>query len=153
MLNKQKRWDKRYLSLAVEVGKWTSCIRDNRKVGAIIVKNGRIIATGYNGAPSNITNCIERGYCLRNSLDINHGEQQQICYSVHAEQNAILQAAKFGISVDNSTLYCTHSPCSICAKMIINSGIKRIVYLNDYPDDFAKQLLSEANIILEKLDE
>lgn len=144
--DKQKKWDERFMQIAKLVGTWCTCHR--RNVGAVIVKDKRIIATGYNGAPAGIETCLERGYCLRNKLQIPSGTQAEICYSVHAEQNAIIQASKLGIAVDGSTLYVTHQPCTICTKLIINAGIKRIVYGIEYPDEFSLKLLNEAGIEL-----
>lgn len=120
-------------------------------MGAIIVKDKRIIATGYNGAPSGIENCLEKGYCIRNKLNIPSGTKAETCYSVHAEQNAIIQASKLGIAVDGATIYVTHQPCTICTRLIINAGIKRIVYGFEYPDEFSLQLLKEAGIELKYL--
>lgn len=145
------KWDYRFMSLAENVAKWSSCFQENRQIGAIIVKDKRIIATGYNGAPAGVVSCKDRGECLRRELNIASGTRQEICYAVHAEQNAIAQAAKIGIDVDGSTLYCTHQPCVICSKMIINSGIRRIVYKYGYPDEFSLKLLSEANVKVEQI--
>ena len=125
--------------------------RENRQVGAVIAKNKRILTTGYNGASAGIMSCKERGECLRRKLNIPSGTRHEVCYATHAEQNAIIQAAKMGISIDGATLYCTHQPCVICSKMIINSGIVRIVYRNGYPDDFSLQLLREAGVEIEQL--
>lgn len=146
---KQLKWDKRFMEIARLVGTWCTCHR--RNVGAVIVKDKRIIATGYNGAPAGVENCLERGYCLRNKLQIPSGTKAEVCYSVHAEQNAIIQASKLGIAVDGATLYVTHQPCTICTKLIINAGIKRIVYGLEYPDDFSLELLKEAEIELKYL--
>ncbi|HOF93978.1 MAG TPA: dCMP deaminase family protein, partial [Clostridia bacterium] len=121
-----------------------------RKIGAIIVKNKRILTTGYNGAPSGLTSCMERGECLRRNLGIPSGTRQELCYAIHAEQNAIIQAAKLGVSIDGATLYCTHQPCVICAKMIINAGIRRVVYAEGYPDEFSVDLMSQAGVLLER---
>ncbi len=144
------KWDKRFMEMAALVASWSSCYKENRQVGAVIVKDKRILTTGYNGASSGIVSCKEKGECLRVKLDIKSGTCQEICYAVHAEQNAIIQAAKMGVSVQDATIYVTHQPCSICAKMIINSGIKRIVYKEGYPDEFSMQLFNEANIVIEK---
>ena len=114
------------MELAELVASWSSCYQENRHVGAVIVKNKRVLTTGYNGASSGIKSCVERGTCLRRELNIESGTRHEICYGTHAEQNAIIQAAKLGICIDGGTLYCTHQPCVICAKMIINAGIKRI---------------------------
>ncbi len=143
------KWDKRFMQLAETVATWSSCFQENRQIGAVIVKDNRIITTGYNGAPSGVVSCKERGECLRRVLNIPSGTRHEMCYAVHAEQNAIAQAAKLGISVEGATLYCTHQPCVICSKMMINSGIKRIVYRHGYPDDFSLKLLKEAGVQIE----
>ena len=144
------KWDKRFIELAQTIATWSSCYKSDRQIGAVIVKNKRILTTGYNGAPAGIQSCKEKGECLRQKLGIASGTRHEICYAIHAEQNAIIQAAKIGVSVEGATLYCTHYPCTICTKMIINSGIKRIVFLYDYPDDFSGTLLSEAGVIVEQ---
>ena len=144
------KWDKRFMELAHVVASWSSCFQENRQVGAVIVKDKRILTTGYNGASSGIVSCKEKGECLRKKLGIESGTRHEICYAVHAEQNAIIQAAKLGVSVDGATIYVTHQPCSICAKMIINSGIKRIVYKEGYPDEFSMNLFNECGIAVEK---
>ena len=140
------KWDKRFMEAARLVSTWSSCYQENRQVGAVIAKNKRILTTGYNGASSGIKNCKERGECLRRKLGIASGTQHEICYATHAEQNAIIQAARLGVSIAGATLYCTHQPCVICAKMIINSGISRVVYAQGYPDKFAMELFSEAGV-------
>ena len=145
------KWDKRFMSLAETVAEWSSCYQSNRHVGAVIVRDKRILTTGYNGAPSGIESCAERGVCLRRERNIASGTMQEVCYAVHAEQNAIAQAAKLGVSVEGATLYCTHQPCVICCKMIINSGIKRVVYCYGYPDEFSLQLFNEAGITIEQI--
>ncbi len=145
------KWDKRFMNLTEEVGTWASCFR--RKVGAVIVRDKRVMATGYNGAPSGITSCLERGDCLREKMNIESGTHAELCYAAHAEQNAIIQAARYGINIDGSTLYCTHQPCVICAKMIINAGIRRVVYKEGYPDEFSLQLFREAGTLIEKIEE
>ena len=144
------KWDKRFMEVARLVATWSSCFQENRQVGAVIARNKRILTTGYNGASSGVKNCKERGVCLRRELGIPSGTRQEICYATHAEQNAIIQAARMGLSVEGATLYCTHQPCVICAKMIINSGIVRIVYSEGYPDEFSLQLLNEAHVQIEK---
>lgn len=138
------RWDKRFMDLTCEIATWSSCYKPDRNVGAIIVRNKRILTTGYNGAPAGIQSCADKEECLRNNLGIESGSRQELCYAIHAEQNAIIQAAKIGVPIEGATLYCTHQPCAICAKMIVNAGIKRVVYLNPYPDDFAKQIFDES---------
>lgn len=143
------KWDDRFMQLAEVIAGWSSCYQSNRKIGAIIVKNKRIITTGYNGAPSGHMSCLEKGECLRKKSNIPSGTQQELCYAIHAEQNAIIQAAKLGISIDGATIYCTHQPCVICSKMIINSGIQKIVYKNPYPDIFAKEILDAVGLLTE----
>ena len=144
------KWDKRFIELAELVASWSSCYQENRQVGAVIVKDKRIMTTGYNGAPSGIESCKTKGKCLRRELDVPSGTKLELCYAVHAEQNAIIQAAKLGVCVDGATLYCTHQPCAICAKMIINSGIKRVVFKQGYPDDFSMEMFREAGLEIEK---
>lgn len=146
------KWDKRFLDMADLVGTWSSCYKENRHVGAVIVKNKRIMTTGYNGAPAGIKSCVERGECLRVKLGIPSGTRQEMCYAIHAEQNAIIQAAKLGVNIDGATLYCTHQPCSICTRMIINAGIKRVVYKHPYPDEFSMTLFKEARVEVVQLD-
>ena len=144
------KWDERFMNLAETVAEWSSCYQANRHVGAVAVKDKRILTTGYNGAPSGIDSCAERGECIRRKLDIASGTRQEVCYAVHAEQNAIIQAAKLGISLEGATLYVTHQPCVICTRMIINSGIKTVIYKNGYPDDFALELFSKSDVKLIK---
>jgi len=132
------------------VATWSSCFQENRQVGAVIVKDKRVMTTGYNGAPAGIKSCKDKGECLRRKLNIPSGTQHELCFAVHAEQNAIIQAARFDISVAGATLYCTHQPCVICAKMIINAGIKRVVYKHGYPDEFSLALFKEAEVSVEK---
>lgn len=153
MDEKFDKWDKRFIDMAQLVSTWSSCFQTNRQVGAVIVKNKRVMTTGYNGAASGIKSCKERGSCLRRELNIPSGTRHEICYATHAEQNAIIQAAKLGVCIDGATLYCTHQPCVICAKMIINSGIKRIVYKDGYPDEFSVQLLRESGVEIVKFEE
>ncbi|HIP25683.1 MAG TPA: cytidine deaminase [Archaeoglobus profundus] len=136
-------WDEYFMELAKVVAKRSTCIR--QKVGAIIVKDKRILATGYNGAPSGMDHCLDIG-CLREELKVPSGERQELCRGLHAEQNAIIQAAKFGISIEGSILYTTHCPCITCAKMIINAGIKKVVYGKEYADKRGLELLKEAGI-------
>ena len=134
------KWDSRFMQMAETVASWSSCFQENRHVGAVIVKDKRILATGYNGAPAGIVSCAERGECLRRKRNIASGTMQEVCYAVHAEQNAIIQAAKLGVSLEGAVMYVTHQPCVICTRMILNSGIKKVIYKNGYPDDFALEL-------------
>lgn len=140
------KWDLRFMEMAELVSTWSSCHKENRQVGAVIVKEKRILTTGYNGAPSEVKSCKEKGACMREQEGIKSGTMQERCFAVHAEQNAIIQAARIGVSVKDAVLYCTHQPCSICAKIIINSGIHRIVYRNPYPDEFSRAMLEEAGL-------
>lgn len=146
------KWDIRFIELSKSIANWSSCYQDNRKIGAVIVKNKRIVTTGYNGAPAGLLSCVERGECLRRKLNIPSGTRHELCYAIHAEQNAIIQAAKLGVSIDGATLYCTHQPCVICAKMIINAGISRVVYAEGYPDDFSQDIFRQAHVRLERFE-
>jgi len=136
-------WDDYFLDIIGIVAKRATCIR--RRVGAALVRDRRILSTGYNGAPSGLRHCLEIG-CLREQNNIPSGERHELCRGLHAEQNAIIQAAMHGVSVNGSTLYCTNHPCIICAKMIINAGIVRIVLGGEYHDALAEEMLAEANI-------
>jgi len=147
-MNKRPSWDEYFMQITELVATRSTCLR--RKVGAIIVKNKRILTTGYNGPPEGLKHCDQLGGCLRDKLGIPSGERQELSRAVHAEQNAIIQAAKLGISIDGGTIYVTNHHCFICAKMLINAGIKRIVYKEGYPDEFAKGILKEAGIKVEQ---
>ena len=127
------------------VAKRSTCIR--RQVGAILVKDKRILSTGYNGAPSGVDHCLDVG-CLREQKNIPSGERHELCRGSHAEQNAIVQAAAYGTSIQDAVLLCTNLPCSICIKMIINAGIKTIFYEEGYPDSLSEKLMKEAGIAL-----
>ena len=144
------KWDDRFMEMAHVISGWTSCFMEGRAIGAVIVKDKRIMTTGYNGAPQGLRTCKERGYCMRRRLGIASGTRAELCYAIHAEQNAIIQAAKLGVSIDGGTLYCTHQPCSVCAKMIINAGIRRVVYQEGYPDSFSLEIFDEAGVTLER---
>lgn len=141
--HKRPSWDEYFLGIADLVSKRSTCLR--RSVGAVLVKDKRILATGYNGAPSKIRHCIQTG-CIREKLNVPSGERHELCRGLHGEQNAFLQAALHGTSVKGSSLYSTTQPCVICAKMLINAGIKEIVIRGDYPDPMSKSLLDEAGI-------
>jgi dCMP deaminase len=136
------------MEIAHLVKKRATCLR--RQVGAVLVKDKNILATGYNGAPSGIAHCLERG-CLREQMGIPSGERHEICRGLHAEQNAIIQAALHGVSVDGATLYCTAQPCVICSKMLINSGIRSVVFAEGYPDELSRELLEEAGVALHRI--
>ncbi|MFH8119662.1 MAG: dCMP deaminase family protein [Candidatus Aenigmatarchaeota archaeon] len=150
-MNNRKRpdLDSYFLKICKVVATRSTCIR--RKVGAVLVKDKQILATGYNGAPRKLPHCLEEG-CLREKLKIESGKNQELCVGVHAEQNAIIQCAVNGVSSKDSTLYVTSSPCKICAKMIINAGIKRVVYEETYPDYEALNLLKNVGINVVKLE-
>ena len=136
-------WDEYFLSIAKLVSKRSTCLR--RKVGAVLVKEKRILASGYNGAPSGIKHCEKSG-CLREKLRIPSGERHELCRGLHAEQNALLQAALHGVGARGAKLYATNQPCIICAKMLINAGVKEIIIAGHYPDKMAKDFLKEAKI-------
>lgn len=128
----------------------STCTR--RQVGAVLVKDRNILATGYNGVPSGVTHCSLTG-CLRDQLDVPSGERHELCRGLHAEQNAIIQAAKHGINIDNATLYCTDSPCIICAKMLANAGINQVVFSRGYPDELSMEMIKEAGIELKQFED
>ncbi|MEF9841220.1 MAG: cytidine/deoxycytidylate deaminase family protein [Raoultibacter sp.] len=136
-------WDEYFMKLATEVASRTTCLR--RAVGAIIVKDRRILSTGYNGVPTGIRHCDEVG-CLREQLGVPSGQRHEICRGLHAEQNAIIQAARYGTNIEGASIYITTQPCIVCAKMIINAGITEIVYQNPYPDELAQEMLAESKI-------
>ena len=146
-MDKKKRpeWNEYFISIAKLVSERSTCLR--RKVGAILVRDKKILATGYNGAPSGIIHCDKAG-CVRLRLKIPSGKRHELCRGLHAEQNALLQAALHGTSVKGAILYSTVQPCIICAKMLINAGIKEIVIAGEYPDKMAAALLKEAKVKL-----
>ncbi len=137
--------DEYFMNMAQLVSTRSTCMR--RKVGAVIVKEKRVLSTGYNGSPKGTRHCDEVG-CIREKLNVPSGTRHELCRGVHAEQNAVTQAAYFGVSVDGSVIYTTTYPCSLCAKILINAGIKEIIYSEGYPDDLAKDLLVEAGIVI-----
>lgn len=140
-------WDDYFMEIARMVASRSTCLR--RQVGCVIVKDRRILSTGYNGAPSGVTHCSEIG-CRRMADGVPSGERHELCRGVHAEQNAIIQGARYGVVLDGATAYVTSQPCSICTKMLINAGIQEIVYEGDYPDEMSRQLLKEAGIFCHK---
>jgi dCMP deaminase len=143
MTGARPSWDEYFLRITCEVARRSTCLR--RQVGAILVRDKRILTTGYNGAPRGIRHCDEVG-CLRTERNVPSGERHELCRALHAEMNAFLQAALFGVSTQGATLYATTFPCSLCAKMAINAGIERIVTISDYPDALAKDFLAEAGV-------
>ncbi|MCX7856897.1 MAG: cytidine/deoxycytidylate deaminase family protein [Deltaproteobacteria bacterium] len=148
-MEKRPDWDSYFMEIAEIVSKRSTCIR--RKVGAIIVKDKRILSTGYNGAPVNLVHCNEKG-CLRQKLNVSSGERHELCRGLHAEQNAIIQAAYHGVCIRDATLYSTHLPCSICIKMLINAGVNSIVYKDGYPDKLSLEIISEARLKVSKFE-
>jgi len=141
-------WDEYFMGITEMVAQRSTCLR--RRVGAILVRDKRIIATGYNGAPVNVSHCLDVG-CLREQQGIPSGERHELCRGLHAEQNAIIQAAVHGFSVSGATLYCTNLPCSICSKMLINIQLEKVFYKEGYPDSLTSLLMSEAGIPLIQL--
>jgi dCMP deaminase len=140
---KRPPWDEYFMKLAWIVAERSTCIRHH--IGAVIVRDKRILTTGYNGAAVGVDDCMSLG-CLRNALNIPSGQRQEICRAIHAEQNAIIQSGYNGVSIKGATLYCTHSPCVLCAKMIVNAGIKKVVMNIEYPDTAFKELFLESNM-------
>lgn len=136
-------WDEYFMRITREVAQRSTCLR--RQVGAILVKDKHILTTGYNGAPAGLPHCEEVG-CLRERLGIPSGERAELCRGLHAEQNAIIQAAVHGVQIRGATLYSTTQPCVLCTKMLLNAGVVRIVYEGDYPDELARSLIEEAGI-------
>ncbi len=137
--------DEYFMEMAHLVAKRSTCLR--RHVGAVLVKDKRVLSTGYNGSPKGTLHCEVKG-CIREQMNIPSGTRHELCRGVHAEQNAIIQAAYFGVSVDGSTIYTTTYPCSMCAKILINAGIKEVVYSEGYVDDLSKNLFAETNILI-----
>jgi dCMP deaminase len=150
MAKKESRpsWGTYFMNITNLVAERSTCTR--RAVGAVLVKDKRILSTGYNGAPTGLKHCLEIG-CLREELGVVSGQMHELCRGIHAEQNAIIQAAYHGVSVNGAVIYCTNQPCSICARMIINAGIQKIYYQSGYADSLAKELLGEAGIELKQI--
>ena len=147
MSQKRPSWDSYFMGIARLVAERSTCLR--RHVGAVLVRDKHILATGYNGAPRGLAHCGELGGCYRQQHNVPSGQRHEICRGAHAEQNAIAQAARFGVVTDGATLYITNHPCVICAKILINAGVARIVYAEGYPDELSAELLAEAQ---QKLD-
>ena len=139
--------DEYFMAMAELAATRSTCLR--RHVGAVIVKDKQVLSTGYNGAPKDLPHCSEVG-CRREELGIESGTRHELCRGVHAEQNAVIQAAVFGVSVNGATLYSTHHPCVLCVKILINAGIERVVYKEGYPDDLAQEILNESDMIIEE---
>ncbi len=141
-------WNPYFMEIARIVSKRSTCLR--RAVGAVIVREKRILSTGYNGPPMGLAHCEDIG-CVREQQKVGSGERHELCRGLHAEQNAIIQAAYHGVGIKGADIYSTHLPCSICVKMIINAGLKKIFFLEGYPDDLASRLIEESGIIIEQL--
>ena len=142
-------WDEYFMTITRQVAERSTCLR--RRVGAVLVLDKRILATGYNGVPRGIEHCATRG-CIRDQQQVPSGQRQELCRGLHAEMNAMLQCAQSGVRAQGATLYSTSYPCSLCAKMVINCGILRVVTDGDYPDDLAKEMLAEATIAVDRVE-
>lgn len=140
-------WDAYFMQLAQLVATRSTCLR--RKVGAVLVKDKHVISSGYNGAPRGLSHCRELG-CLREQQGVPSGERHELCRATHAEANVIIQAAFHGVATAGATLYCTTAPCTICAKMLINAGVKRVVYQDGYPDKLGLEMLEQAGVLMER---
>lgn len=147
--NDRPEWDRYFMEIAELVSKRSTCL--SRHVGAVIVKDRRILATGYNGSPKGLPHCLDIG-CLRRDLGIPSGQRLELCRGSHGEENAIVQAANYGTPLEGSEIYCTHQPCLTCTKMIINSGIKRVVFAGEYPHPMSIEFMHAAGIVVEKYD-
>lgn len=143
-------WDEYFMQIVDLVKTRSTCLR--RQVGALIVKDKRILTSGYNGAPTGIAHCAQVG-CLREQLKVPSGERHELCRGIHAEQNAIVQAAYSGTSVRGATMYVSLQPCSLCAKLIINAGIEKLVFRGYYPDELSLSMLTEAGVEMVNFDE
>jgi len=141
-------WDEYFMAITRTVAERSTCRR--RRVGAVVVADKRILTTGYNGAPTGLGHCLDIG-CLREQQGVPSGERHELCRGLHAEQNAIIQAALSGVSIRGGTIYTTHFPCVLCAKMLINAGIKRVVFADGYPDLLSRELLTEAGLMVESI--
>jgi len=136
-------WDEYFLKITRDVSERATCVK--RKVGAIIVKENHILTTGYNGTPKGFTHCTEET-CIRKQMNVPSGQRHELCRGLHAEQNAIIQAAWHGVKIEGGTMYCTYQPCAICVKMLINAGIRKLVYAGGYPDELAQQMLKDSRL-------
>jgi len=145
----RKSKDAYFSEIADLVSTRSTCLRNH--VGAVIVKDGQILSTGYNGAPKGLPHCDELGGCMREKMGVKSGTHHELCRGLHAEQNAIIQAAYHGVSVKDAKMYCTTKPCSICTKMIINAGITEVIYMEEYQDKLATELVEQSNLILRQV--
>ena len=142
-------WDEYFMSIAKSAATRSTCISSGK--GAAITVENHIVALGYSGAPAGVESCYEKGYCVKREKGFSHGTGHEVCLAVHAEMNAILSAARIGVKINGGTIYCTHKPCSFCAKLIINSGIKRVVYAEEYASQSTDDMLKEAQVVVERL--
>lgn len=147
-IDRRPSWDEYFMEMAGQVAGRSTCLR--RRTGAVLVKARRVLATGYNGTPRGLRHCEEVG-CLREQRGIASGSNHELCRGIHAEQNAILQAALYGIAIEGATIYATHQPCVLCAKMLINAGVVEIVFGEAYPDPLSEEMLAEAGIVPRRL--
>lgn len=145
MTKERPTWDEYFMQITDLVSTRSTCLR--RKVGAILVRDRQILSTGYNGAPAGLAHCLEVG-CLREQENVPSGQRHEMCRAIHAEQNAIIQAARHGVSIEGAIVYTTHQPCVICTKMLINASVKKIYYREGYPDELSKQMLVQAGVEL-----
>ncbi len=141
--------DTYFMKMAELVATRSTCLR--RNVGAVVVKEKRVLTTGYNGAPKGLRHCAEVG-CVRLQNHVESGTRHELCRGVHAEQNAVIQAAYFGVSIKDSTIYTTNFPCVMCAKILVNAGIREIVYKDDYVDELSRKVLSESGVAVRRFD-
>jgi dCMP deaminase len=141
--DKRPDWDSYFMKITRVVAERATCVK--RQVGAIVVKDNRILTSGYNGSPKGTKHCAETG-CLRQQMNVPSGQRHELCRGLHAEQNAIVQAAWHGVKIEGSSMYCTHQPCIICVKMMINAGIVHLIYSGEYPDELAQKMISESGI-------
>ncbi len=142
-------WNEYFMRMAELAAERSTCVR--RKVGAVLVKDRRVLATGYNGAPKKLPHCEETG-CLREKMNVTSGQRHEICRGIHAEQNLIAQSAFHGVKTEGATVYCTNQPCIICAKLLINAGIKQIYFKNPYDDEFTRKILEQSDVNFELLE-
>jgi dCMP deaminase len=145
-MDKRPSWDEYFMAIARQVSTRATCLR--RQIGAVLVLEKRLLCTGYNGPPSGLPHCEQVG-CLREQMGIPSGERHELCRGLHAEMNAFLQAARYGIRIEGATLYCTHHPCILCSKMLINAGVRRVVICDDYPDALSKEMLAAGGVTVE----
>ncbi len=148
MAEERLSWDEYFMKITRDVALRATCVK--RKVGAIIVKDKRILSTGYNGAPKGLKHCSEVG-CLRKEMNVPSGQRHELCRGLHAEQNAIIQAAVHGVKIEDGIMYCTYQPCIICVKMMINAGIKCLVFEGNYPDELAANMIMESRMEVRRL--